>query len=221
MTERIASGFHPFVIPFLFGMAFVLIWCIGGIINVMYQLSAEDRKKFVLSLINPKIMLKNIKDIFLNCLFHVKLWQRNKMLGFMHSSIAFGWFMLILLGHLEVLIFIPKRLKTFYYPIFFNFFVAEENATFGGKLFFFLMDFFLGLVLCGIALAMIKRVRSRIFGMRRTTRPSIPDMIGLYSLWAIFPLRLLAEGFTAHLSGGSFLTVPLNALLRLSFGEHL
>lgn len=220
MTERIPAGFHPFVIPFLVGMGFVLSYCAYGFIRIMFQLSREDRRKFFLSLLNPKILWKDIKDIFLNCLIHVKLWKRNKLLGFMHSSIAFGWFMLILLGHLEVMIYLPGRLRTFYYPIFFNFFVAEDNATIGGQVFFFLMDFFLALVLCGITLAIIKRVRSMLFGMRRTTRLSFTDMIGLYSLWAIFPLRLLAEGFTAHISGGSFLTIPLNWVARAFLGNE-
>lgn len=218
MTERIASGFHPFVLPFLVGMAFVLCYCIFSAIRVLCQLPAEDRRHFYKSLVTPSTFVKNIKDIFLNCLIHVKLWKRSKMLGFMHSSIAFGWFMLIVLGHLEVLFFLPDRLSTFYYPIFFNYFVAENNASIGGKLFFFLMDFFLVLVLCGIVMAMVKRVHSRIFGMRRTTRPSLFDRIGLYALWSIFPLRLLAEGFTAHISGGSFLTVPLNWLFRAFWG---
>lgn len=221
MRERIPAGFHPFVLPFLIGMGFVLLYCIIGMVRVFLQLPADDRKKFLRSLVTPSIIVKNLKDIFLNCLIHVKLWQRNKVLGFMHSSIAFGWFMLILLGHLEVMFFLPGRLRTFYYPIFFNFFVAEDNATIGGKVFFFLMDFFLALVLAGIILAVIKRVYSRLFGMRRTTRLSFLDRVGLYSLWAIFPLRLLAEGFTAHISGGSFLTIPLNSVARFFMGNEL
>lgn len=221
MKERVASGFDPFVIPFLFGMFFVLSYCIISAIRVLRQVPKEDRIKFYKSLVNPKILWKDIKDIFLNCLIHVNLWKRNKMLGFMHSSIAFGWFMIILLGHLQVMLFLPGRLHTMYYPIFFNYFVAEDNATIGGHVFMFLMDFFLALILCGIALAIIKRVHSRLFGMRRTTRPSFLDTIGLYSLWAIFPLRLLAEGFTAHISGGSFLTIPLNWVMRAFLGNEL
>ena len=221
MRERFASGFDPFVLPFLAGMAFVLGYCLLGILRIMHQLPKEDRKKFLLSLITPQTALKNIWDIFANCLLHVKLWKRNKVLGFMHSSIAFGWFMLIVLGHLEVMLFCPQRIHLFYYPIFFNYFVAESESTIGGAVLFFLMDFFLLVVLTGIVLAMIKRVRSRIFGMRRTTRLSVLDTVGLYSLWAIFPLRLLAESFTAHISGGSFLTVPANWLFRQFLGNNL
>ena len=179
MIDRFASGFDPFVIPFLIGMVFVLGYCIVGAIRLVFQLDHADRKRFLVSLITPKTIWKNIKDIFLNCLIHVKLWKRNKLLGYMHSSIAFGWFMLILLGHIECFVYMPHRVKLFYYPIFFNYFVAENEYTLRGAIFFFLMDFFLLMVLSGIVLAIIKRVRSRLFGMRRTTRPSLLDRFGL------------------------------------------
>ena len=221
MIDRFASGFDPFVIPFLIGMIFVLGYCIIGAIRLILQLDAEDKKKFFLSLITPKTIWKNIKDLFLNCLIHVKLWKRNKLLGYMHSSIAFGWFMLILLGHIECFVYMPHRVKLFYYPIFFNYFVAENEYTLRGAIFFFLMDFFMLVVLSGIVLAIIKRVRSRLFGMRRTTRPTLLDRVGLYSLWMIFPLRLLAESFTAHISGGSFLTIPMNMMFKAFLGDQM
>ena len=221
IIDRIPSGFHPFVLPFLFGMAFVLSYCLYGIIKILLQLDKDDRRTFLLSLIKPKMIIKNCWDIFCDCLLHVKLWKRNSLLGYMHSSIAFGWFMLILLGHIEVLLFLPGRLSTFYYPIFFNFFVAETESTIPGSVLFFLMDFFLLMVLSGIALAIIKRARSRLFGMRRTTKHSLTNRIGMYALWAIFPLRLLAESFTAHISGGSFLTIPANWVFRQFLGNDL
>lgn len=221
MTERFATGFHPFVLPFLFGMIFVLGYCLYGAIRILVQLTREDRRKFLISLVTPATAWKNVKDIFLNCLLHVKLWKRNRMLGYMHSSIAFGWFMIILLGHIEVMLFLPHRIRLFYYPIFFNFFVAEGESTIQGAVLFFLMDLFLLVILSGITLAIIKRVRSLWFGMRRTTRPSLLDRVGLYSLWAIFPLRLLSESFTAHISGGSFLTIPMNWIFRQFFGNEL
>ena len=221
MTDRLSSGFHPFVIPFLAGMAFVLGYCFYGILKILLQLSAKDRRRFFVSLVTPRIAFKNIRDIFCDCLFHVKLWKRNRVLGYMHSSIAFGWFMLILLGHVEVIALMPNRLHLFYYPIFFNFFVIADEVTIGSAILFFLMDFFLLVVLSGIVLAIIKRISSKIFGMRRTARPSLVNRIGMYALWLIFPFRLLAETLTAHITGGSFLTNPGNRLLCSIFGENL
>ncbi len=221
MREIYLSGYSNFVLPFLFGMIFVLTWCVIGAIRVILQLSHEDRKTFFLSLVNPKIMARNIRDWFCDCLFHVKLWKRNKLLGYMHSSIAFGWFMLIVIGHIEVFLYTPQRAHQIWYPIFFRYFVAVTESTMKGSFFFFLMDFALLVVLSGIILAIVKRARSRFFGMRRTTRASFTDLIGLYSLWCIFPLRLLAEGFTADISGGSFLTKSLNSVLHFFFADQM
>ena len=215
------SGFNGFILPFMVGMVFVLCWCLAGAVRIVTELDAGDRKKLFLSFLNPKIMARNVRDWFCDCLFHVKLWKRNKLLGYMHSSIAFGWFMLIVIGHIEVFLYTPERIHRLWYPIFFRYFVAVSDTTMKGSFFFFLMDFFLLVVLSGVALAIIKRVASRLFGMRRTTRPSLTDLIGLYALWSIFPLRLLAEGFTANISGGSFLTKSLNMLLGTFFSDSM
>ena len=220
MRERFLTGYNDFVLPFMIGMVFILSYCIIALIRIIAQLPKEDRKRFFISLVTPKTLAKNVRDIFCDCLLHVKIWKRNKLLGYMHSSIAFGWFMLIVVGHIEVLLYTPHRAKLFYYPIFFRYFVAETESTMKGAVLFFLMDFFLLVVLSGIALAIIKRIRSRLFGMRRTTNPSFLDLVGLYSLWSIFPLRLLAEGFTADISGGSFLTKSLNHVFTAFLSDH-
>ena len=214
MKERILAAYDPFVLPFVFGMTFVLAYCLVALVKVLIQLKPADRKKFFLSLITPATIVKNIRDLFCDCLFHVKLWKRNKVLGYMHSSIAFGWFMIILLGHVETVLYIPERLHKLYYPIFFRYFMEVKGETLQGSFFFFLMDFFLLVILSGITIAIIKRFRSRIVGMRRTTKLTLTDRIGLYSLWAIFPLRWIAEGFTAGVAGGSFMTIPINWLLH-------
>lgn len=204
----------------MIGMIFILSYCLIGMVRIIAQLPKEDRRRFFVSLVTPKTMYKNVKDIFLKCLLHVDIWKRNKLLGYMHSSIAFGWFMIIIIGHIEVFLYAPHRAKLFYYPIFFRYFVAETESTMEGAVLFFLMDFFLLIILSGILLAMIKRLRSVMFGMRRTTNPSFLDLIGMYSLWAIFPLRLIAEGFTADISGGSFLTNSLNYVFHSFLSDH-
>ena len=214
MKERILSAYDPFVLPFVFGITFVLGYCLLALVKVLIQLPDADRRKFALSLITPTTIAKNIRDLFCDCLFHVKLWKRNPVLGYMHSSIAFGWFMIIVIGHIETILYIPERLHKLYYPIFFRYFMEVRNETLQGSFFFFLMDFFLLVILSGITIAIIKRFRSRIVGMRRTTKLTLTDRIGLYSLWAIFPLRWIAEGFTAGVAGGSFMTVPIHWILH-------
>lgn len=136
----------------------------------------------------------------------------------MHASIAFGWFMLIVIGHIEVFLYIPQRSGVLYYPLFFRYFVMETKQTLRGVFFFFLMDLFLLMVLSGIALAIYKRFKSSRLGMKKTTKHKLGDRIALTALWLIFPLRLLAESFTADISGGSFLTKSVNSIIRLSSG---
>jgi Fe-S oxidoreductase len=226
--DRVPSGYSNFVMPFVAGFIFILVYLTIGFIRVIHHVPWVDRRKFLISLVTPTTLLKNIKDIIFDCLLHVKIWKRKPLLGYMHSSIAFGWFMLIVLGHIETALFVPKHLGSIkdgalFYPIFYRFFVwvNPEHTTLRGNVFFFLMDFFLLYVLSGIGLAMFKRIKSIALGMKHTTKPCAADRIALYSLWSIFPLRLLAESFTADLSGGSFLTHPMNMLFKNFFGNSL
>lgn len=210
MKERITGGYDNFVLPFMIGISFLIVYLLIGLIRIIIHIPPQDRKKYLLSLITPKTIVKNIKDIVCDCLIHLKIFKRKPLLGYMHASIAFGWFMLIVIGHIEVALYAPERNGLLYYPVFFRFFVMQEgDVTLRGAFFFFLMDFFLLMVLSGVALAMYKRIHSIALGMRRTTKPSLADRVALYCLWSIFPLRLLAESFTAGISGGSFLTKPM------------
>jgi Fe-S oxidoreductase len=227
VIDRIPSGYSHFVIPFTIGITFMLCWIGVGCVRLLAAIPRTDRIKFWKSLVMPKTIAKNLRDLFGDCLLHVKIWQRKPLLGYMHSAIAFGWFLLIVLGHIEVALFVPARLNVsrggLFYPIFYRYFVWMNpgHTTLRGSFFFFLMDFVLLYILTGIGLAIFKRFRSIVLGMRHTTKPSLADRVALYSLWLIFPLRLLAESFTADLSGGSFLTVGVNKFWHLLFGDKL
>ena len=189
--------FHPFVLPFVIGMAFVLTYCAVGLIRVILQLPKEDRKKFWRSLVTPKTAWANIRDLIGDCLFHVKIWKRNPILGYMHSAIAFGWFMIIVIGHVMLFTLkplqgvdfesVPSMLPNFYYPIFYKFFATETPV------FAFLMDFFLLMIISGILIAVVKKIRSKIVGVKRVTKFGFADNMIRFALWTIFPFRLLAE----------------------------
>ena len=177
MRERFI--YDPFVLPFMLGFTFICIYLVAGIINTIRELPYDDRKKLGKSLFSRKL-LDSIKEIFMECLLHRKIFKRNRMLGFMHASIAFGWFMLIVLGHIEVRLYCPERVSLPYFPIFFRYFMMKTESTLGGSLFFFLMDVNLLVVLTGIGLAMYKRINSRLLGMRRTTKLKMGDRIAMY-----------------------------------------
>ena len=207
--------FDPFVLPFVCGMTFVLLYCIIGMIRIIFQLPKEDRRKFGRSLINPKSAWKNIRDLFNDSLFHVKIWKRKPLLGYMHSSIAFGWFMIIIIGHFESIAlspfrgiempFMQKMMSNLYLPIFFRYFSVEELSL-KAQIYSFLMDFFLLIIISGIVIAVVKRQRPRKVGLKRVTKFGIKEDLVRVALWTIFPFRFLAEASMANIAGGSFLT---------------
>ena len=219
--------FDPFVLPFVLGMTFVLLYCIIGMIRIIWQLPKEDRRKFGRSLITPKIAWKNIKDLFNDCLFHVKIWKRKPLLGYMHSSIAFGWFMIIVIGHIEAfalspfkgveLPFMQKMMSNLYLTIFFRYFSLEE-LTLKAQILSFLMDFFLLMIISGIFIAVVKKKKPKQVGLKRVTKFGIREDLVRIALWTIFPLRFLAESSMAGFAGGSFLTKYLG--FELLFGGN-
>ena len=224
--------FDPFVLPFVIGTTFVLLYCFIGMIRIIWQLPKEDRRKFGLSLITPKTLWKNIKDLFGDCLFHVKIWKRKPLIGYMHSAIAFGWFMIIIVGHFETVAFSPLRgvempfmqklMSNLYLPIFFRYF-AIEGLTLKAHIFSFLMDFFLLMIISGIVIAVVKRQRPKKVGMKRVTKFGIKEDLVRIALWTIFPLRFLAESSVAGFAGGSFLTkfIGFDLLFGGNYNETL
>ena len=219
--------FDPFVLPFVISMTFVLLYCLIGMIRIVFQLPKEDRRKFLRSLIYPKSAWKNFRDLVNDCLLHTKIWKRKPLLGYMHMSIALGWFMIIIVGHFESVAFsplrglevpfMPKLMSNLYLPIFFRYF-AIEDLSLKAQIFSFLMDFFLLMIISGIFIAAVKKKKPRKVGLKRVTKFGIKEDLVRLSLWTIFPLRFLAESSMANIAGGSFLTKYLG--FELLFGGN-
>ena len=219
--------FDPFVLPFVISMTFVLLYCIIGMIRIVFQLPKEDRRKFLRSLIYPKSALKNFRDLVNDCLLHTKIWKRKPLLGYMHMSIALGWFMIIVIGHFESITFsplrglevpfMPKLMSNLYLPIFFRYF-AIEDLSLKAQIFSFLMDFFLLMIISGIFIAVVKKKKPRKVGLKRVTKFGLKEDLVRLSLWTIFPLRFLAESSMANIAGGSFLTKYIG--FELVFGGN-
>lgn len=205
--------FDPFVLPFTLGALYLLARVGYVYYRCIADLPKQERllmKQHILS----NRMGASLSEIGWECLLHRKIFKVNPRLGFMHMSLALGWFLLIVVGNLESRFIEPTHINPPYVPIFQRFFHPQTADYFFAGGFHFLMDAFLLLVLSGVALALYKRVWAAFFGMKRTTRLTWGDKTALYTLWLIFPLRWLAESVTAgHYGTSSFFTGSSGALL--------
>ncbi len=198
--------FDWFVLPFSLGLIYLLAVLVVTYARWIKNLPDNERSKIWRGVFSRKTIFA-LKEVFLESLLHRKVFKVNTLLGYMHASLAFGWFLLILFGNWECRIFYQGHLSPPYIPIFFRFFNPHPLAFEAERFFSLLMDVTLLIVLTGVFLAFTKRLYSRLFGMKKTTVLKLGDKLALYTLWAIFPCRFLAESFTsANLGGGHFLT---------------
>ena len=203
--------FDPFVIPFNIGLYFILFYVVIRSIIWFRELSRPDKLRLQRGFFG-RAFGQSLKEIFLESLIHRKILKTKPRLGYMHMSLAFGWFLLILFGTIEADIFGEKHLNAPYKAIFFKFFNPDHGKSAFEAGYSFLMDFILAFILSGLLLAVIKRFASGVVGMKKTTKLKTLDKVALTSLWLIFPSRLLAESFTSGAYGtGSFLTGTIGA----------
>ena len=203
---------YLFTIPFLTGFAYLTIVVIARFIRWTLGLSKIDKFRIYKNFFTRKT-LHSIAEAFMEGLLHRKVFQKNRFLGYMHMSLAFGWFLLIVVGHIETASCMGKFFFPFYMPVFFRYFVTAHDNYGLSRTFAFIMDLLLLFVLSGVFLAYYKRFSSRVFGMKKTTHLRSGDRMALVSLWAIFPLRLIAESFSAgQYHNGSFLTDSLGSV---------
>jgi Fe-S oxidoreductase len=207
--------FDWFVVPF--NVAAIFLFAMVGFKFYIWirQIKREERQKILLNFFT-KATLKSVKEAFVDGLLHMKIFKKNKLLGYMHMSLAFGWFLLIVVGHIETIFYEKTAAFPFHKAVFLRYYNTGSVHFVEANMFNFAMDFLLMFVLSGVALAYYKRLNKKIFGMKRTTKHALGDRIALTALWFIFPLRLLAESSSAALyQNGSFLTQSIGGAWSL------
>ena len=180
------------------------------------HLPRVDRRLVRHNLFTRKTLLATV-EVVRESLLHARIFKVNPLLGYMHMSLAFGWFLLIVVGWIETIVYLGFELIPLQGHVFFKYFIPLNNITEHHPIFEQLMDGLLLFVLSGVALAWYKRLRSKAMGMRKTTKHLFFDRIALSALWFIFPARLVAESLTAAIYGGNgFLTGSIgNALSNI------
>ncbi|MBQ4499168.1 MAG: (Fe-S)-binding protein [Alistipes sp.] len=205
--------FAPFTIPFIIGTIFLFAAVATKFVLWLVRLPRVDKRLIRHNLFTWHT-LAAVWEVVRESLLHVRIFKVNPVLGFMHASLAFGWFLLIVVGWIETVAYLGAQWVPLQGHVFFKYFMPINGITHHEPLFEQLMDALLLVVLTGVALAWMKRLRSRFMGMRRTTKHILFDRVALSALWFIFPARLIAESLTAALYGGEgFLTGSLGHAL--------
>ena len=168
-------------------MFVVLLWKWG---SWLCRLPRADKKRILFGLPTRRT-LAAVWEVISESLLHRRIFKVNPLLGYMHMSLAFGWFLLIAVGWIETIAYLGFRYVPLQGHVFFKYFATglEHKPVFD-----FLMDLLLLFVLSGVALAWGKRVYSRAMGMRRTTRHVLGDRVALSALWFVFPVGRRVDG---------------------------
>ena len=207
--------YAPFCLPFILGAAamFAAVGCKWLV--WLLRLPRPD-KMLILRGLPTAATLRAAGEVVCESLLHRRIFRVNPVLGYMHMSLAFGWFLLIAVGWIETVAYLGFRYVPLQGHVFFKYFATGLPHK---PFFDFAMDLLLLFVLSGVALAWAKRLRSKALGMRRTTKHVLGDRIALSALWFIFPARLVAESTTCALyGGGGFLTGTLGAWMHDRIG---
>ncbi len=198
--------YDHFIIPFIIGVAILFSIVIYKYVRWIVRLPKSDKQLLRRGIFTTKT-LSAIQEVILESLLHRKIFKVNPLLGYMHMSLAFGWFLLIVVGSFEAAAHLKGEFLPIHAHVFYKFFAPAIINTQSGGAWEFIMDFLLLFVLIGVALAWCKRAYSRAMGMKKSTKHTRADKIALSALWLVFPARLLAESFTSGVRGGSsFLT---------------
>lgn len=198
--------YDNFVLPFSIGLTTLLVYLLVKYLRWINTFSKEDKRLIWKGIFSLKTF-KAIRELFLESLVHRKIFRTHTFLGYMHMCFGLGWFLLILIGKTESMVYHTSMFNPPYFAIFFRFFHPANETFPGSNVFAFLTDLLLLFILTGLLLAMSKRIYSRVVGMKKTTKHRPFDLLILTVLWLIFPFRFLAESFTSGArGGGSFLT---------------
>ena len=205
--------FANFCLPFIIGAVEMFAIVLIKYFSWLRNLPKSDMKLIVKGLFSSR-SIAAAWEVVSESLLHRRIFRVNPLLGYMHMSLAFGWFLLIVVGWIETVAYLGFTWVPLQGHVFFKYFVPLNGIEGHMPVFDFVMDALLLFVLSGVALAWFKRMRSRALGMKRTTNHILFDRVALSALWFVFPMRLISESITAAIyGGGSFLTGGIGTLL--------
>ena len=149
--------YAPFCLPFILGAS--AMFAIVGVkwLLWLYRLPRADKLR-ILRGIPTGATFRAVGETIGESLLHRRIFRVDPLLGYMHMSLAFGWFLLIAVGWIETMAHLGFRPVPLQGHVFFKYFATGLPHK---PVFDFLMDLLLLFVLSGVALAWSKRIRSK------------------------------------------------------------
>ena len=109
--------YDNFVLPFTIGINILIIYLIVRYTRWIRSFPKQDRKRIVKGMFSAKT-LRAIKEVFLECLVHRKVYRTSPFLGYMHMCFGLGWFLLIVVGKIESTVYHTTAFNPPYFAIF-------------------------------------------------------------------------------------------------------
>ena len=113
--------YDHFVLPFTIGLVVLLGYLCVRYYKWIKSFPKEERKKIRKGLFSFKT-IRSGWEIFRESLLHHNIFKTNPMLGYMHMTFAFGWFLLIVVGKIESMVYHTSAFNPPYFAIFFRYF---------------------------------------------------------------------------------------------------
>jgi hypothetical protein len=209
--------FNLFIIlPFTLGLTYLLVVLAVKYYKWYQELNPKNKLRLWRS-ISLKKILTDITEIFSESLLHLRIYSQNRRLWYMHTSFAFGWFLLIVIGNIEAIYSTGRFSGLPWEGIFLDYFSrGQEASSWQLEVLNQMMDILLLFILSGLAIAIYKRFFSRHLGIKKRPIHSTYDRIAMIFLWLIFPARLVAEILNhAFYGGGGFMTASAGNMINL------
>ena len=103
-------------------MFIVLLWKWG---LWLYRLPLADKKRILFGLPTRRTF-GAAWEVVSESLLHRRIFRVNPLLGYMHMSLAFGWFLLITVGWLETSAHLGGEFAPLHTHIFFKYFFSRK-----------------------------------------------------------------------------------------------
>ena len=111
--------YATFSIPFIVGVVTMFVVLIVKYGSWIFGLSAADRMRIVKGIPSRQTPLA-VWEVVRESLLHRRIFKVNPLLGYMHMSLAFGWFLLIVVGWIETVAYLGFRYVPLHGHVFFK-----------------------------------------------------------------------------------------------------